>query len=132
MYWLPPGSRSRPVPKPCHRTGGSFQSPAFRVIRTHKSAIFNESTGLDSNSCNPSDPERACVSATLNFGRIEILLQGALHDWEAEPFSEFCSFFGEQAYLLKSERCVEVNRDGILSADAGDHGVTRSGLELRD
>jgi len=65
--------------------------------------VFIESTGLDSNGCNPSDPERACVSATLNFGRIEILLQGALHDWEAEPFSEFCSFFGEQAYLLKSE-----------------------------
>jgi hypothetical protein len=42
--------------------------------------VFIESTGLDSNGCNPSDPERACVSATLNFGRIEILLQGTLHD----------------------------------------------------
>jgi hypothetical protein len=36
------------------------------------------------------------------FGN-QISFQGALHDEQAEPFSEFCSCFGEQAYLLKSE-----------------------------
>lgn len=41
----------------------------------------------------------------LSIGKC--LLQGTLHDQQLQPFSKFAACFGQQADLLKPERCVQ-------------------------
>ena len=62
----------------------------------------------------------------------QISSQGALHDQQAQPFSEFAPCFRQQTYLLKSERPMQRDAGDILSTDASNHGVTAFQVAVED
>jgi hypothetical protein len=58
--------------------------------------------------------------------------QGALHDQQSQPVSEFAPCFREHSDLLEPERCMQRNGGNILSTDARNHGVTSFQLTIED
>lgn len=51
------------------------------------------------------------------------LLQGTLHDQQAQPFSKLPTCIGQQPDLPESERRMQGDRGNIHSTDAGNHRV---------